>query len=386
MILIISPLWRLKSQLNAMSDKECRGNDYCKRLRWRLVIDHSKCPSPHPLVQSGLLHGEPTTPRGLWWNFQGTNICYWFHSGRKIIHERLSKQSEKVSWYEAKKRCASIHPRAKLLSVQSPDAFTAVTEHLMMIQRLLTRRAQNDQNMTFSNGLDYWIGLRRCKKNAQRYDFSLYVEDGSAQSFCDLEIKKKGSGDVENGTLSYYSYCKKDAVGWLQMPGLGKHLKPELWEKIKKAGVKIIQRDAMMEEHAALVSYTEFESWWSSIYESRDQLKAFETPHVHEDYFEPCPGDTITEEEKKFQTDSLFQSFCVKLSPGLKNTKLFPELFHLFPENMTAKEKKKLHVSPVKSFTAYSVPCDWKLNYICELDCDPNKHKDCHPTGTYGNE
>ena len=34
-------------------------------------------------------------------------------------------------------------------------------------------------------------GLRRCKKNAQRYDFSMYVEDGSAQSFCDLEIKSK---------------------------------------------------------------------------------------------------------------------------------------------------------------------------------------------------
>ena len=33
---------------------------------------------------------------------------------------------------------------------------------------------------------------------------------------------------MENGTLSYYSYCKKDAVGWLLMQGLGKHLKPEV--------------------------------------------------------------------------------------------------------------------------------------------------------------
>merc|ERR550534_741655 len=96
----------------------------------------------------------------------------------------------------------------------------------------------------------------------------------------------------------------------------------------------------MMEEHAALVSYTEFESWWSAIYEGRRQLKAFETPHEHDDYFVPCDGDKGTEEEHKFQKDSLFQSFCVKLSPSLLNAKLFPELFRLFPENTTAKEKK----------------------------------------------
>ena len=57
----------------------------------------------------------------------------------------------------------------------------------------------------------------------------------------------------------------------------------QLSAKLRKAGIIPLLRDATMEEHAALVSYTEFESWWSSIYESRDQLKAFETPHVHED-------------------------------------------------------------------------------------------------------
>ena len=57
----------------------------------------------------------------------------------------------------------------------------------------------------------------------------------------------------------------------------------QLREKLRKAGIKPLLRDATMEEHAALVSYTEFESWWSAIYEGRRQLKAFETPHEHDD-------------------------------------------------------------------------------------------------------
>ena len=57
----------------------------------------------------------------------------------------------------------------------------------------------------------------------------------------------------------------------------------QLLEKLRKAGIKPLLRDATMEEHAALVSYTEFESWWSAIYEGRRQLKAFETPHEHDD-------------------------------------------------------------------------------------------------------
>ena len=57
----------------------------------------------------------------------------------------------------------------------------------------------------------------------------------------------------------------------------------QLLEKLRRAGIKPLLRDATMEEHAALVSYTEFESWWSAIYEGRRQLKAFETPHEHND-------------------------------------------------------------------------------------------------------
>ena len=38
----------------------------------------------------------------------------------------ICAESERVSWFEAKKKCALIHPRAKLLSVGTMEAYYAV--------------------------------------------------------------------------------------------------------------------------------------------------------------------------------------------------------------------------------------------------------------------
>ena len=46
-------------------------------------------------------------------------------------------------------------------------------------------------------------------------------------------------------------------------------------EKLSQRGIKRLLRDLSMEEHAALVSYTEFASWWDAIHEARLKLKTF---------------------------------------------------------------------------------------------------------------
>ena len=47
----------------------------------------------------------------------------------------------------------------------------------------------------------------------------------------------------------------------------------------------------------------------------------------------------------------------------------------------SSKPKKRSYT--IQIIDTYSVPCDWKLNYICELDCNKTRYNDCQPLGKY---
>ena len=69
---------------------------------------------------------------------------------------------------------------------------------------------------------------------------------------------------------------------------------------MKKHGVTKLVRDVVLEETSATVSYTEFESWWSAIYDRREKLKSF-----------------VNLEGSEHDADvSLAQYICLPLPPG----------------------------------------------------------------------
>ena len=45
--------------------------------------------------------------------------------------ESFIAESERVNWFEAKRRCKSLHPRAILMSHVDPDAYTAVSNDII---------------------------------------------------------------------------------------------------------------------------------------------------------------------------------------------------------------------------------------------------------------